>query len=218
MQDDDLAVDFVTAASNLRALSYGIPTQALFAAKGVNGPHCAPFGFNECTVAAAVALTCRLNRDARVPMPRLQMAGNIIHAIATTNAILSGLIVAEALKLLAGELVGISALCELLAYQNRVLTPKVVLTLCSAVDLSMLSAEIIAFCAPAGCRPMCRATFLAEVPSGKRLVNPSTCDKPRGGGGGSCISLHFLLSSQPHSSFLLGLYPYGTSLKLCLCC
>jgi uncharacterized membrane protein len=30
------------------------------------------------------------------------MAGNIIHAIATTNAIVSGLIVAEALKLLAG--------------------------------------------------------------------------------------------------------------------
>ncbi len=30
------------------------------------------------------------------------MAGNIIHAIATTNAIISGLIVLEALKLLAG--------------------------------------------------------------------------------------------------------------------
>lgn len=30
------------------------------------------------------------------------MAGNIIHAIATTNAIVSGLIVIEALKLLAG--------------------------------------------------------------------------------------------------------------------
>lgn len=30
------------------------------------------------------------------------MAGNIIHAIATTNAVVSGLIVAEALKLLAG--------------------------------------------------------------------------------------------------------------------
>lgn len=32
------------------------------------------------------------------------MAGNIIHAIATTNAIVSGLIVIEALKLLGGAL------------------------------------------------------------------------------------------------------------------
>ena len=31
------------------------------------------------------------------------MAGNIIHAIATTNAVVSGLIVIEALKVLAGE-------------------------------------------------------------------------------------------------------------------
>jgi len=30
------------------------------------------------------------------------MAGNIIHAIATTNAIISGLIVIEAIKILAG--------------------------------------------------------------------------------------------------------------------
>ncbi len=63
-QDDDLAVEFVTAASNLRSHCYGIPPQTLFDAKG--------------------------------------MAGNIIHAIATTNAIISGLIVAEALKLLTG--------------------------------------------------------------------------------------------------------------------
>ncbi|EFJ49068.1 hypothetical protein VOLCADRAFT_104505 [Volvox carteri f. nagariensis] len=63
-KDDDLAVDFVTAASNLRSSCYGIPEQSLFDAKG--------------------------------------MAGNIIHAIATTNAIISGLIVTEALKVLAG--------------------------------------------------------------------------------------------------------------------
>lgn len=31
------------------------------------------------------------------------MAGNIIHAIATTNAIISGLIVVEAIKILAGR-------------------------------------------------------------------------------------------------------------------
>ncbi|CAD7698859.1 unnamed protein product [Ostreobium quekettii] len=65
-KDDDLAVDFITAASNLRALAYGIPTQSHFDAKG--------------------------------------MAGNIVHAIATTNAITSGLIVTEALKILANDL------------------------------------------------------------------------------------------------------------------
>ncbi|GAB4815134.1 hypothetical protein N2152v2_002180 [Parachlorella kessleri] len=63
-KDDALAVEFVTAASNLRALCYGVTPQSLFDAKG--------------------------------------MAGSIIHAIATTNAIVSGLIVVEALKLLAG--------------------------------------------------------------------------------------------------------------------
>ena len=41
-------------------------------------------------------------RTRRAPQPPQGMAGNIIHAIATTNAIVSGLIVIEALKLLAG--------------------------------------------------------------------------------------------------------------------
>lgn len=36
-KDDDLAVDFVTAASNLRALCFGIPTQTAFHAKGMAG-------------------------------------------------------------------------------------------------------------------------------------------------------------------------------------
>ncbi|DBA95757.1 hypothetical protein WJX77_000574 [Trebouxia sp. C0004] len=63
-KDDDLAVEFVTAAANLRSIAYGVPTQSLFAAKG--------------------------------------MAGNIIHAIATTNAIIAGFIVIEAIKVLAG--------------------------------------------------------------------------------------------------------------------
>ena len=59
-----MAVEFVSAAANLRSMCYHIPPQSLFDTKG--------------------------------------MAGNIIHAIATTNAIISGLIVVEALKLLAG--------------------------------------------------------------------------------------------------------------------
>ncbi|KAG2429091.1 hypothetical protein HXX76_011331 [Chlamydomonas incerta] len=78
-KDDDLAVEFVTAASNLRSGCYGIPEQSLFDAKG--------------------------------------MAGNIIHAIATTNAIVSGLIVTEALKILAGCL---GALRNTFLYENPV--------------------------------------------------------------------------------------------------
>lgn len=61
-KDDQLAVEFVTAAANLRASSFGIPMQSLFEAKGI--------------------------------------AGNIVHAIATTNAIIAGLIVLETMKLL----------------------------------------------------------------------------------------------------------------------
>ena len=63
-KDDDLAVDFLTAATNLRCYNYSLPPLSLFNAKG--------------------------------------MAGNIIHAIATTNAIISGLIVIEAIKVLSG--------------------------------------------------------------------------------------------------------------------
>ena len=65
-KDDDLAVELVTSAANLRMTNYGIKTQSLFEVKG--------------------------------------MAGNIIHAIATTNAIVAGLIVLEAKKILTGAL------------------------------------------------------------------------------------------------------------------
>ncbi|XP_043711366.1 SUMO-activating enzyme subunit 2-like isoform X2 [Telopea speciosissima] len=61
-KDDQLAVEFVTAAANIRATSFGIPMHSLFEAKGI--------------------------------------AGNIVHAVATTNAIIAGLIVIEATKVL----------------------------------------------------------------------------------------------------------------------
>ncbi|CAM0906525.1 unnamed protein product [Alopecurus aequalis] len=64
-KDDQLAVEFVTTAANIRAYSFGIPLHSLFEAKGV--------------------------------------AGNIVHAVATTNAIVSGLIVIEAIKVLRGD-------------------------------------------------------------------------------------------------------------------
>eukprot|EP00897_Mesotaenium_endlicherianum_P009495 jgi/Mesen1/8574/ME000497S07985 len=68
-KDDQLAVEFVAAASNLRCASFGIPALSLFDAKGV--------------------------------------AGNIVHAIATTNAVIAGLIVLEALKILTRHLDGL---------------------------------------------------------------------------------------------------------------
>jgi ubiquitin-like 1-activating enzyme E1 B len=74
-KDDQLAVEFVTAAANLRAHSFGISMQSLFEAKG--------------------------------------MAGNIIHAIATTNACIAGLIVLEALKLLTNRTEQCRSVCLL---------------------------------------------------------------------------------------------------------
>lgn len=61
-KDDQLAVEFVTAAANIRAASFGIPLHSLFEVKGI--------------------------------------AGNIVHAVATTNAVIAGLIVIEAIKVL----------------------------------------------------------------------------------------------------------------------
>lgn len=64
-KDDHLAVEIVTAAANIRAASFGIPSHSLFEAKGI--------------------------------------AGNIVHAVATTNAIIAGLIVVEAIKVLQND-------------------------------------------------------------------------------------------------------------------
>lgn len=64
-KDDHMAVEFVTAAANIRAASFGIPLHSLFEAKGI--------------------------------------AGNIVHAVATTNAIIAGLIVIEAIKVLQND-------------------------------------------------------------------------------------------------------------------
>ncbi|KAL5021618.1 hypothetical protein ScPMuIL_000773 [Solemya velum] len=65
-KDDDIAMDFVTSAANIRAHIFGIPSKTRFDIKS--------------------------------------MAGNIIPAIATTNAIIAGLIVMESFKVLKGQI------------------------------------------------------------------------------------------------------------------
>ena len=64
-KDDEVALNFVTAASNLRSRVFGIERKSPFDVKGI--------------------------------------AGNIIHAIATTNAIVAGIQVLEAIRLIANE-------------------------------------------------------------------------------------------------------------------
>ncbi|GAN09446.1 ubiquitin-activating enzyme-like protein [Mucor ambiguus] len=65
-KDDDDAMDFVTAASNLRAHVFNIPTKSLFDVKS--------------------------------------MAGNIIPAIATTNAVIAGFVIMKAYGILRGDI------------------------------------------------------------------------------------------------------------------
>lgn len=80
-KDDDDTLDFVTAAANLRSTAYGIPGKSRWEVKGP----CAP----------------RLSHPGRSSILHCtEMAGNIIPAIATTNAIIAGLIVLQALHLL----------------------------------------------------------------------------------------------------------------------
>lgn len=64
-KDDEDALAFVVAASNLRAAAYGVEMQSPFEVKGI--------------------------------------AGNIVHAIATTNAMVAGLVTLEAIKIVVAE-------------------------------------------------------------------------------------------------------------------
>lgn len=79
-KDDDDTLDFVTAASNLRSAAYGIPGKSRWEIKGS-------------WIFTHKHQDLTLNSN-------LEMAGNIIPAIATTNAIIAGIIVLQALQLL----------------------------------------------------------------------------------------------------------------------
>jgi len=77
-KDDDDTLDFVTAAANLRSAAYYIDRKTRWEVKGLFPCRC-------------IFLMAHFS---------LEMAGNIIPAIATTNAIISGLIVLQAVHLL----------------------------------------------------------------------------------------------------------------------
>lgn len=81
-KDDDDTLDFVTAAANLRSAAYGILGKSRWEVKGQRRVYSSFASRNSC-------------HD-----PSSEMAGNIIPAIATTNAIIAGLIVLQALHLL----------------------------------------------------------------------------------------------------------------------
>lgn len=97
LQDDPPAMDFVTAAANLRMHIFSMNMKSRFDVK------CKSFSLNgSCLTLSLMLLIKSLINwfDSCAPA----MAGNIIPAIATTNAVIAGLIVLEGLKILSGEL------------------------------------------------------------------------------------------------------------------
>ncbi|KAK6052564.1 ThiF family protein [Cooperia oncophora] len=84
-KDDDDAMRFVAACANIRATIFGIPRKSLFEIK--------------CEFEAQKPSRWFLPVDL---LPA--MAGNIVPAIATTNAIVAGMMVVEAAKIISGEL------------------------------------------------------------------------------------------------------------------
>lgn len=92
-KDDDDALDFATATANLRAHIFGIPSKTRF---DVKREVQLEQGFIFAPQTAESSHIC----CAHLLFFLLEMAGNIIPAIATTNAIVAGLIVLQALKVL----------------------------------------------------------------------------------------------------------------------
>ena len=80
-KDDDDTLDFVAASANLRSIVFGIEPRSKFDIKRKNS---ISYG--------TMVLT------------RTEMAGNIIPAIATTNAMTAGLCVLQAFKVLRNDL------------------------------------------------------------------------------------------------------------------
>jgi ubiquitin-like 1-activating enzyme E1 B len=142
-KDDKLALDFVTAASNLRSHVFGIPMQSPFSVK--------------------------------------QIAGNIVHAIATTNAIIAGLETLEVMKVCAdpnNHLIRAAKRREMEARQGS-----------SALSADDIADRVAAMKAESDAYIMakCKATFIYLTPNrrgmvlgGGRLCKPKeSCDACR---------------------------------------
>ena len=106
-QDDKVSLDFVVAASNLRAFNYNIPIQSRFdvKCKETQWPLCI------CQISPPLPLLSLLSSPHT--HTHTAMAGSIIPAIATTNAVIAALIVMEALKVVAGDYSKCKMVCAL---------------------------------------------------------------------------------------------------------
>ncbi|KAG8871272.1 E1 ubiquitin-activating protein uba2 [Tulasnella sp. 332] len=92
-KDDDDTLDFVTATANLRAASYSIEGKTRWEVKG---------GVKILGVPISKTFKLTIIHDP-------EMAGNIIPAIATTNAVIAGLIVLQALQVLQSKVASSSS-------------------------------------------------------------------------------------------------------------
>lgn len=109
-KDDPPAMDFVTAAANLRMHIFSMNMKSRFDVKCKSRTKATK---QSCQSFYSQISTKNLNVFVNFSSA---MAGNIIPAIATTNAVIAGLIVLEGLKILSGELESCRTVSLLLSF------------------------------------------------------------------------------------------------------